>query len=333
MQEATMMVKSESARAEIAKILASKIPPAEFFMAAEAAVRSTPKLNECTRESLWAAYVNCAEYGLLPNTHHGHAYLIPRYNGQKKAMECQFQVGYKGYIELCHRSEKVESVQADVVYANDRFEMVKGTEDRLVHEMARGNRGAMQGAWAMIRLTNGGQVIKYLDEEEINEARPSGHEKLFNTWGSKKRAVIAEMWIKTVLIRAMKLAPLTEDAARLVGSEQRENEMGLLPEAEPKHVVQLLPASRDSDAFPFDAPAVVPQLQHSTPARAPKAPKAAKASMLSEAEVYAAFLKIAREQGMTVDDFREEFDSEHPEKMGAYLQMHPDEIAAVLRGD
>ena len=330
MQEATMMVKSESARAEIAKILASKIPPAEFFMSAEAAVRSTPTLNECTRESLWAAYVNCAEYGLLPNTHHGHAYLIPRYNGQKKVMECNFQVGYKGYLELCHRSEKVRVPSVDVVYSNDEFEMVKGNETTLRHVMARGNRGKMQGAWAMIELTNGARIIKYLDEEEINEARPKDWEKLFNTWASKKRAVIAEMWMKTVLIRAMKLAPLTEDAARLVGSEQRENEIGLLPDAEPKHVVHLLPASRDSDAFPFEAPAVVPQLQHSSP---PKAPKAAKASMLSEAEIYAAFLKIAREQGMTVDDFREEFDSEHPEKMGAYLQLHPDEIAAVLRGE
>ena len=41
----------------------------------------------------------------------------------------------------------------------------------------------------------------------------------------------------------------------------------------------------------------------------------------------------SQQQGMTADDFREEFDSEHPEKMGAYLQLHPDEIAAVLRGD
>lgn len=56
------------------------------------ALNTTPKLKDCTQLSFLAALMNAAQLGLEPNTPLGQAYLIP-YNSQ-------FQIGYKGLIEL-----------------------------------------------------------------------------------------------------------------------------------------------------------------------------------------------------------------------------------------
>ncbi len=54
----------------------------------------------------------------------GQAYLIP-YNN-KGAMECQFQIGYKGLIDLSYRNPQMQIISAQVVYENDEFEYELG---------------------------------------------------------------------------------------------------------------------------------------------------------------------------------------------------------------
>ncbi len=54
---------------------------------------------ECTPERIIELIMNCATMGLEPNLI-GHAYIVPFCNGKTKRMEKQFQIGYKGIIEL-----------------------------------------------------------------------------------------------------------------------------------------------------------------------------------------------------------------------------------------
>src|SRR5699024_11603990 len=61
-----------------------------------------------------AALMNAAQLGLEPNTPLGQAYLIP-YNN-KGVLECQFQIGYKGLIELGYRNPLMQTIQAQAVY-------------------------------------------------------------------------------------------------------------------------------------------------------------------------------------------------------------------------
>ena len=48
-------------------------------------------------------------------------------------MECQFQLGYKGLIDLVYRSEEVTDIQAHEVYENDEFEYELGLDPKLKH--------------------------------------------------------------------------------------------------------------------------------------------------------------------------------------------------------
>ncbi|MFW5433283.1 recombinase RecT [Paenibacillus apiarius] len=96
------------------------------------AISRTPKLAECTSASIVGAVMNCATLGLEPNLI-GHAYLVPFFNNKAGTMECQFQIGYKGQIDLIRRTGDVAKIYAETVYENDLFVYIKGEDKRLVH--------------------------------------------------------------------------------------------------------------------------------------------------------------------------------------------------------
>lgn len=73
------------------------------------------KLAETTPQSFLGAMMTAAQLGVEPNTPLGQAYLIPYRN--KGVMECQFQLGYKGLIDLAYRSGEISIIQAQVVYS------------------------------------------------------------------------------------------------------------------------------------------------------------------------------------------------------------------------
>ena len=87
---------------EIAKALPSVITPERFTRITLSALSTTPKLAECSPKSFLGAMMTAAQLGVEPNTPLGQAYLIPFRN--KGVLECQFQLGYKGLIDLAYRS-------------------------------------------------------------------------------------------------------------------------------------------------------------------------------------------------------------------------------------
>ena len=119
---------------EIKKALPAVITPERFTRMALSALNTTPKLSECTQMSFLAALMNAAQLGLEPNTPLGQAYLIP-YNNKGK-LECQFQIGYKGMIDLAYRNPQMQIISAQTVYENDEFEYELGLDPKLFHRPA-----------------------------------------------------------------------------------------------------------------------------------------------------------------------------------------------------
>ena len=111
---------------EIKRALPSVLTPERFTRMALSAINNTPKLAECSPMSFIAALMNAAQLGLEPNTPLGQAYLIPYKN--KGNLECQFQIGYRGMIDLAYRNERMQSIEAHTVYENDDFSYSFGLE-------------------------------------------------------------------------------------------------------------------------------------------------------------------------------------------------------------
>ena len=76
-----------------------------------------------------------AQLGLEPGTL-GYCYLVPYQNKKTGQLEIQFQLGYKGILELVRRSGQVENIEARVVYEKDKFDFEYGLTPKLVHKPA-----------------------------------------------------------------------------------------------------------------------------------------------------------------------------------------------------
>lgn len=202
---------------EIKKALPSVITPERFTRMALSALNTTPKLSECTQMSFLAALMNAAQLGLEPNTPLGQAYLIP-YNNKGK-LECQFQIGYKGMIDLVYRNEQVQSIQAHCVYENDYFDYELGLNSRLVHKPALKERGEMVLAYALFRLENNGFGFEVMSKEDIDthaKKYSKGFSSSYSPWNSN----YFEMCRKTVVKKLLRYAPLKTDFLRAVETDE-----------------------------------------------------------------------------------------------------------------
>ncbi|HEM7806929.1 TPA: recombinase RecT [Burkholderia multivorans] len=212
----------ESQKATLAAVLPRHVSPDRMLKIALGALRTTPKLMECTVESLMGAVVQCSQLGLEPNTPLGHAYLIP-FEKKKKVggewvtekVETQIVIGYKGLIDLARRSGQVVSIAAHAVHEHDHFDYAFGLDEKLEHKPAMSARGRVIAFYAVAKLVGGGHAFEVMSAEQVNEIRDASQNYKFardkekTVWGQHYE----EMGRKTVLRRLFKYLPVSIELA------------------------------------------------------------------------------------------------------------------------
>lgn len=210
-EKKTMQTYIKSMEGEIKKALPSVITPERFTRMVLSAISTNPQLGSCTPQSFLGAMMSAAQLGLEPNTPLGQAYILPYKN--KGTLEAQFQLGYKGLIDLAYRSGDVEVVQAHIVYENDTFECEFGLEPKLTHVPADTNRGKAVKVYAMFKTKAGGYGFEVMSMDDVkNHAQK--YSKSFGSSYSPWSTNFEEMAKKTVLKKCLKYAPLKSDFVR-----------------------------------------------------------------------------------------------------------------------
>ena len=196
---------------EIKKALPAVITPERFTRIVLSALSTNPKLAQTTPQSFLSAMMTAAQLGMEPNTPLGQAYLIPYYNSKSRCNECQFQLGYKGLIDLAYRSGEVSIIQAQVVYENDEFTYSFGLEPILKHIPAAADRGDPTYVYAMFRTKDGGFGFDVMSMAAVRSFAQQ-YSKSFSSgpWQTN----FEEMAKKTVLKKVLKYAPLKSDFLR-----------------------------------------------------------------------------------------------------------------------
>lgn len=202
---------------EIKNALPDVITPERFTRMALSTLNNNVKLRECAPVTFLAAMMNAAQLGLEPNTPLGQAYLIPYRNHGK--MECQFQIGYKGLIDLVYRNPNIQTVQAQCVYENDTFEYELGLEPKLVHKPALTDRGSLILVYALWKAENGGYGFEVMSKEDI-EAHARRYSQSYNSSSIPWKSNFEEMAKKTVIKKCLKYAPLRSDILRAVSTDE-----------------------------------------------------------------------------------------------------------------
>lgn len=216
-EKKSMQTYIKSMESEIKKALPSVITPERFTRMLLTALSVNPKLGACTPASFLGAMMSAAQLGVEPNTPLGQAYILP-YNN-KGTLEAQFQLGYKGLIDLAYRSGEVEVVQAHVVYENDDFECEYGLEPKLSHKPASKDRGEPIKVYAVFKTKSGGYGFETMSMDDVRrhaEKYSQAYKSSFSPWKSS----FEEMAKKTVLKKVLKFAPLKSDFVRAVVQDE-----------------------------------------------------------------------------------------------------------------
>lgn len=214
----------EQMKPAIAQAIPKHMTPERLLRIATTSIRTNPKLKVCTPESLLGAVMQCAQLGLEPSIL-GHAYLVPYKNAVKDANgkkigsvdECQFQIGYKGLIELARRTGQISSIMAHGVYEKDEFEYEYGINDKLRHVPVDGDRGSIVRYYAVAKFKDGGYAFMVMSKYDIEIHRDKfSKAKSYGPWVDH----FDEMAKKTVLKALMKYMPISVEFQRSVDQDE-----------------------------------------------------------------------------------------------------------------
>jgi len=202
---------------QIAAALPSVLTPERFTRMMLTALSRTPDLAVCTPQSFGGAMMQAAQLGLEPNTPLGQAYLIPYRN--HGVMEVQFQIGYKGLIDLTYRSGKISTIYAHEVYSGDKFEYELGLDCKLVHVPAMKNRGEVIGYYAVYKTKDGGSGFYFMSRDDATrycQQYSKAASKGFSPWTTNFDAMAKKTTIKQLL----KYAPLGTEFVRAITADE-----------------------------------------------------------------------------------------------------------------
>lgn len=213
----------------------------EFLSNVVASVQRTPKLLDCSPETLLNSFITMASLKLMPSGVSGEAFVLPYDN--KTGMVAQFQLGYQGIVTLFYRAG-VKSIVAEIVRKNDQFSYENG-EVRHAPDVFSDNRGEAIGAYVVVELMTGGKVSKVMSKKEILEIGKKFSKSFssgFSPWDEKNDPQLW-MWRKTVLKQAAKLAPKNPELMRAIEEDNKDSVLGdrastslTAPELDPKLV-------------------------------------------------------------------------------------------------
>jgi len=184
-----------------AKLLPAHLSSERMFRVAMACIRATPKLQECTPQSLVSAMMVASELGLEPGGSRGLLYLVPYGNIATPI------VGYRGLIQLARNSGDLANIEARVVHARDKFEVEFGLEPRLTHKPNMVDPGEMVAVYAIATMKDGTRQVDVMTAAEVDKIRARSRSSKNGPWVTDA----AEMAKKTVVRRLMKYLPLSSE--------------------------------------------------------------------------------------------------------------------------
>lgn len=246
------LIQSDAVKAQMAMVLPKHLTADRMARVALTAILKTPKLAQCSPESLLQALMLCSQAGLEPDGRNAH--LIP-YGDQVQVI-----FDWKGLVKLA-RDNGIQNIAAEIVCENDTFEWFRDGDGLHFKHLVdyRKPRGTMFAAYCIWKDKDqfDGEVMT---KEEIDGIRKRSRASGVGPWVTD----YTEMCRKTVIRRATKKWPLEAERADALNDADSTPEPAavtsrpifeaptMLPEPDPaKALLEATPAPAD-DTVPME---------------------------------------------------------------------------------
>lgn len=195
----------------------------EFINNLTAVVANDAKLQACEPLTLMYAALKATALRLPLDPNLGQAYIIPYKNNKERKTEAQFQIGWKGFIQLAIRSGQFAVINTTDIREGELkgYDLMTGEVN--VQAVAERESKPVIGYLAYFKLTNGFAKSLYMTAEEIEQhaTRYSqsyrGKYKDSSLWATDKDAMAKKTVLKLLLNR---FAPLSIDMQNAVQADQ-----------------------------------------------------------------------------------------------------------------
>ena len=140
-----------------------------FISAVVSAVNNNPALQECTNQSILAAALLGESLNLSPSPQLGQYYMVP-FDDKEKGKVAQFQLGYKGYIQLAIRSGQYKKLNVLSIKEGEliRFDPLnEEIEVQLIEDEEQREQAATIGYYAMFEYVNGFRKALYWSKKKM----------------------------------------------------------------------------------------------------------------------------------------------------------------------
>lgn len=163
----TSYITQEGVKAQINKIVGKNSE--RFISSIISAVNANPALQECTNQSILSGALLGEALNLSPSPMLGNYYLVP-YNDRERGKVAQFQLGYKGYIQLAIRSGQYKKLNVLAIKEGELVKYDPLNEEIVVNliedEEARENAPTV-GYYASFEYTNGFRKSLYWSKKRM----------------------------------------------------------------------------------------------------------------------------------------------------------------------
>ena len=160
---------NDAVKNQINNVIGGKNGP-RFISSIVSAVQANPALQECTNPSILSAALLGESLNLSPSPQLGQYYLVPYANNDANTTEAQFQLGYKGYIQLAIRSGQYKKLNVLAIKEGEliRFDPLnEEIEVRLIQDEEKRENAQTIGDYAMFEYTNGFRKAMYWSKAKM----------------------------------------------------------------------------------------------------------------------------------------------------------------------
>ena len=166
----SVMIQSDAYKNLINNTLGDPKRAAGFITAITSAVATNPALQECEPVTILSAGLLGETLQLSPSPQLGQYYLVP-FNDRKLGRKvAQFQLGYKGYIQLAIRSGQYKKLNAMAIKEGELIKydpLNEEIEVQLIEDDAEREAAPTIGYYAMFEYLNGFRKVIYWSKDKM----------------------------------------------------------------------------------------------------------------------------------------------------------------------
>lgn len=208
MVELKHFLNESAVKSKFEEVLGKKAP--QFLASILNVADQSEQLKLCSPVSIMSSAMVAASLDLPIDSNLGFSALVP-YNSSKTGYQAQFQIMYKGFIQLAIRSGYYKDMNCSSIYADEliSYNPIYGTIETVkdfskCKDRASGDKSKIVGYFAWFEMNTGYRHELYMTTEEVEQhaleySQSYKSDKRYNRKSSRWSTDFEKMALKTVM--------------------------------------------------------------------------------------------------------------------------------------